>query len=285
MMRFYILMLAAGLLTLAAGLPSLSGRTLYRTEKDNLSSLLSKAQYESFFPHHHPLYSYEALIKAAASFPSFAGEGDTVARRRELAAFFAEVAHETGNGGAEPTGGAGSSGEAYSWGLYYTEELGCADGHCKQYNTGGDSRYRPAPGKSYYGRGPIQLSYAYNYGMAGADLGLPLLAQPELVSHDGVIAFRTALWFWMRAQAPIPSCHDVMVGKWKPGAEDVKLGRRPGFGMTINIINGAVECKSQAPAIKAERLNRIAYYRYFAGQLRVSIERDCDCAGMATYAD
>jgi basic endochitinase B len=272
MMRVYILMLAAGL-------PSPSGLNFYRTEKANLSSLLSKAQYESFFPHHHPLYSYEALIKAAASFPLFAGEGDTVARRRELAAFFAEVAHETGNGGADATGG------AYSWGLYYTEELGCSDGHCKQYNTGGDSRYRPAPGKSYYGRGPIQLSYAYNYGMAGAELGLPLLEQPELVSHDGVIAFRTALWFWMRAQASIPSCHDVMVGKWQPGAEDVKLGRRQGFGMTINIINGAVECGSQAPAIKAERLNRIAYYRYFAQQLKISIEKDCDCAGMTTYAD
>jgi len=268
MMRLYILLLMAGL-------PSLSGVKFDRTEKDNLSSLLSRAQYESFFPHHHSLYSYEALIKAAASFPSFAGEGDTVTRRRELAAFFGEIAHETGNGGAD----------AYSWGLYYTEELGCADGHCKQYNTGGDSRYHPAPGRNYYGRGPIQLSYAYNYGMAGAELGLPLLAHPELVSHDGVIAFRTALWFWMRTQSPIPSCHDVMVGKWQPSAEDSRLGRRPGFGMTINIINGAVECKSQVRAIKAERLNRIAYYRAFAAQLKVPVEKDCDCAGMATYAD
>ncbi len=60
--------------------------------------------------------------------------------------------------------------------------------------------------KPYYGRGPIQLSYPYNYGQAGADLGLPLLAHPELVSQDGSeIAFRTAIWFWMRADDGEPS--------------------------------------------------------------------------------
>ena len=172
-----------------------------------------------------------------------------------------------------------------AWGLYYTEELGCADGHCKQYNTGGDSRFRPAPGKSYYGRGPIQLSYPYNYGQAGADLGLPLLTNPELVSHDGVIAFRTAIWFWMRAEDSEPSCHAVMTGQWRPDAKDRRLGRRPGFGMTINIINGNVECNSRAPAIRQEREDRIGYYRYFAGLLRTPVEKECDCAGMAAYAD
>src|ERR1700744_2000641 len=150
---------------LLLGLPFLSGRPIDRTEKGSLSSLLSKAQYERFFPHHHPLYSYEAFVKAGDTFPLFAGEGDSVVRRRELAAFLAEVAHETGNGGT------GSEGGTYAWGLYYTDEQGCQDGHCKTYNTGGNSPYHPAPGKSYYGRGPIQLTYAYNYGLAGDELG------------------------------------------------------------------------------------------------------------------
>jgi chitodextrinase len=284
MMRFYILLLTTGVLFLSGESfchEGSGGQTEPHVgaEKAALSSLLSKAQYDSFFPHHHALYTYEAFLKASATYPLFAGEGDSVLRRRELAAFFAEIAHETTDGGPESPGG------PYAWGLFYTEELGCQNGGCKQYNTGGDSRYRPAPGKSYYGRGPIQLSYAYNYGLAGEELGLPLLAQPELVSHDGVIAFRTALWFWMKAQAPIPSCHDVMVGKWQPDAEDRKLGRRPGFGMTINIINGAVECKSKAPAIRANRENRIGYYRYFADRLRTPVEKDCDCSGMASYKD
>ncbi len=242
-----------------------------------VSSLLPKQQYEQFFPHHNPLYSYEAFIQATASFPLFAGEGSPETRKRELAAFFAHAAHETTNGGP------GAEGGEYAWGLYYTEEQGCAGGHCPVYNTGGTSPYRPVAGKSYYGRGPLQLSYAYNYGLAGAELGLPLLEKPELASHDGVIAFRTALWFWMRSQQPKPSCHDVICGKWIPDANDRKLGRLPGFGMTINIINGGVECNSKDPAIKKNREDRIGFYRRFAALLGSSVEASCDCAGMGTY--
>ena len=242
-----------------------------------VSSLLSKQQYEQFFPHHQPIYSYEAFVKAAASFPLFAGEGSPEDRKRELAAFFAHAAHETTNGGP------GSEGGAYAWGLFYTEEQGCANGGCPVYNTGGTSPYQPVPGKSYYGRGPLQLSYAYNYGLAGAELGLPLLQQPELVSRDGVVAFKTALWFWMRAQAPKPSCHDVICGKWQPGEEDLKLGRRRGFGMTINIINGGEECRSKTPAMVENRHDRIGYYRHFAALLHVAVEKDCDCADMKPY--
>jgi len=242
-----------------------------------VGTLLSRGQYEQFFPHHHPLYSYEAFIKAAAYFPLFAGEGSPDVRKRELAAFFAHAAHETTNGGP------GSEGGAYAWGLFYTEELGCKDGHCTIYNTAGTSPYQPAPGKSYYGRGPLQLSYAYNYGLAGAEMNLPLLAQPELVSQNGVVAFRAALWFWMKEQSPKPSCHDVICGKWKPSAEDGRLGRKPGFGTTINIINGGVECRSKDPAIKKNREDRIGFYRRFAAALGTPAGSDCDCAGMTPY--
>ena len=39
-------------------------------------------------------------------------------------------------------------------------------------------------------------------------------------------------------QAPKPSCHDAITGIWKPSKHDVDCGRKPGFGATINIING-----------------------------------------------
>src|SRR5579871_1044359 len=99
-------------------------------EPAGVAALLSREQYERFFPHHNPLYTYEAFIKAAAYFPLFAGEGSPQARKRELAAFFAHAAHETTDGGPESEGG------QYAWGLYYTEEIGCRDGHCTVYNTG-----------------------------------------------------------------------------------------------------------------------------------------------------
>jgi len=242
-----------------------------------IAALLSKAQYEKSFPHHHPIYTYEALIAAAASFPLFAGEGDPADRKRELAAFFAHIGHET------TSGWEGAKGGPYVWGLVFTEEQACKDEHCTQYNTGGTSPYQPVPGRSYFGRGPLQLSYAYNYGLAGAELGLPLLTNPELVSHNGEIAFRVALWFWMRAQKPKPSCHEVMAGKWQPGPEDIRLGRGPGFGMTINIINGGVECNNNDPAVVSLRKERIGFYKWFAAMLKVPVEKDCDCAGMAPY--
>jgi len=256
-----------------------AGQTTAQTERKDISALLSREQYEQFFPHHHPLYSYDAFIKAAASFPLFAAEGDQTTRRRELAAFFAHAAHETTNGGT------GSKGGPYAWGLYYTDEQACLTGRCTVYNTGGTSSYKPVPGKSYHGRGPLQLSYAYNYGLAGDELHLPLLAKPELVSHDGTVAFRTAIWFWMRAQKPKPSCHEVIVGKWQPDAEDIRLGRKAGFGMTINIINGGIECKSQNPEIKANREDRIGFYKHFSSLLQTPVEKDCDCYGMAPYGN
>ena len=80
------------LLLLIGWIPA--GQTTAQTERTDISALVSRELYEQFFPHHHPLYSYDAFIKAAASFPLFAGEGDPTTRRRELAAFFAHAAHE-----------------------------------------------------------------------------------------------------------------------------------------------------------------------------------------------
>ncbi|KAF3548277.1 hypothetical protein DY000_02001857 [Brassica cretica] len=81
-------------------------------------------------------------------------------------------------------------------------------------------------GKNYYGRGPIQLSWNYNYAPCGQSLGLDLLSQPELVGSDPTVAFRTALWFWVNNVRPVLS---------------------QGFGATIRAINGKVECDGASP--------------------------------------
>ncbi len=107
----------------------------------------------------------------------------------------------------------------------------------------------------------MQLSYAYNYGLAGDELGLPLLENPDTVARDGVISFETALWFWMRPQKPKPSCHEVMSGEWQPDEKDSMLNRRPGFGMTINIINGGLECNAIDSTTQSERKERIGFYQ------------------------
>lgn len=88
----------------------------------------------------------------------------------------------------------------------------------------------------------MQLSWNYNYGPCGRDLGLNLLNNPELVANDVVIAFKTAIWFWMTPQSPKPSCHDVITGQWQPSDADIAAGRLPGYGVITNIINGGLEC-------------------------------------------
>lgn len=239
-----------------------------------LGELLTLDLFELMFPQHDPLYSHAALLAAAAEYPAFASEGSADDRLREVAAFLANIGHETTGGWADAPGG------PYAWGLYFTQEVGCEGGGCTGYCDVNNVQYPCAPGKTYHGRGPIQLSWNYNYGQAGDALGEPLLAQPELVATDGAIAFRTGLWFWMTAQSPKPSAHAVMAGVWQPTADDLAKGRAPGFGMTIDIINGGLEC-GQPTNAKVE--DRVGFYERFTDMLAVDPGPAIYCDAMQPY--
>lgn len=241
---------------------------------ETLADLLPLDLFEAMFPEHDDLYSHAALLAAAAEYPAFASEGSADDRRRELAAFLANIGHETTGGWPEAPGG------PYAWGLYFTQEVGCENNTCVGYCDPNNVQYPCAPGKTYHGRGPIQLSWNYNYGQAGDALGEPLLAQPELVATDGAIAFRTGLWFWMTEQAPKPSAHAVMTGQWQPNADDMAKGRAPGFGMTINIINGGLEC-GQPTNAKVE--DRVGFYARFTDMLAVDPGPALYCDTMQPY--
>jgi len=81
-----------------------------------------------------------------------------------------------------------------------------------------------------------------NYQQAGDAIGQDLVSNPDLVSSDPVVSFKTAIWFWMTPQSPKPSCHDVILGNWAPSDADAAAGRVPGYGAITNIINGGIEC-------------------------------------------
>merc|ERR1712232_1532866 len=119
------------------------------------------------------------------------------------------------------------------------------------------------------GRGPMQLSWNYNYGAFSEALygdKNVLLQNPSRVASEPVLAYQAALWFWMTPQAPKPSCHAVMAGDWVPTPADVQQGRMAGFGMTTNIINGGLECNQPTNA-KVE--DRVGFYKRYAGILGV----------------
>jgi len=56
----------------------------------------------------------------------------------------------------------------------------------------------PGDGVRYKGRGLIQITGKYNYGLASLALGLPLLEKPELLEED-LNACRSAGWFWYKS--------------------------------------------------------------------------------------
>lgn len=193
----------------------------------------------------------------------FCSAMDTKTNKRELAAFFAEIAHETRHG---------EDGK-YNDGLMLTHELDTT----LTYLADNDD-YPAVKGKKYYGRGPLQLSYNGNYGYASlcifGDKNV-LLNNPNLVITDPVVAFETAIYFWMTPQPHKPSAHDVMTGKWQPTADDKAKGRAPGFGMTINIINGPIEC---GKGDNVSNMNdRIGFYQFFLKQLGVT-DPNCACS-------
>ena len=79
-------------------------------------------------------------------------------------------------------------------GFCYIEEI---DGPSKNYCVEG-ARYPCIPGKGYYGRGPLQITWNFNYGPAGESIGFNGLNNPEIMANDPVISFKTAFWFWMK---------------------------------------------------------------------------------------
>jgi len=127
-----------------------------------------------------PAYSYASLCRAVAtgSLTGFARSGVALQDKRELAAFFANVAIET----------------AY---LTFTDESGHA----------------PAD-QDFHGRGSLQITGQAIYSEVGGGLGLNLVGMPQLASNDTVV-WQTGLWYWMNHTNPsagaIQVCHQSIV--------------------------------------------------------------------------
>ncbi|KNC87238.1 hypothetical protein SARC_00624 [Sphaeroforma arctica JP610] len=190
---------------------------------------------------------------------------------RNVAAFLAQMSQETSGRG---------EGDPYLWGLCFIEELIC-DESCPQYTDEGSWEYPPVPGVSYHGRGPIQISWNYNYGLLSEalfDHKEILLNKPEMLVTDGVVAFRSALWFWTTQQWAKPSCFDIMMETAPPCQH---AGRVPGFGWTTNVINGGLECGIETPQ-KVE--NRVQYYLSITSALDVDPGKYLYCDEMANYS-
>jgi hypothetical protein len=186
----------------------------------------------------HPLYgnAYQDIIEVLNDprFSRLFREGSVDDRKRELAGFLAHLVQESGS-------------------LRYVEEIN-KEVYCRPQA----SRYPCAAGKSYFGRGPMQLTGNDNYGPFGEFLGMPsstFLNNPERVAGDAKLAWQAAFFFWMG---------------WKDTGTNVLQGSphatflNSGFSATINAVNGPLECPSSQMAE-----NRKVAFREFCQLLGV----------------
>ena len=202
---------------------------------------VSESQFNQLFPNRNPFYTYAGLTSALSAYPGFANTGDDTTKKREAAAFLANVNHETG-------------------GLVHIKEIN--EANYPHYCDWGRPYGCPAGQAAYYGRGPIQLSWNFNYKAAGDALGIDLLGNPWQVEQNSATAWKTGLWYWNTQTGPgTMTPHNAMVN----GA---------GFGETIRSINGSIECNGGNPG---QVQSRVDAYQRFTQLLGVSPGNNLYC--------
>ncbi|OON17747.1 chitinase class I, partial [Opisthorchis viverrini] len=234
-------------------------------------------------------YSYENFIEAVKSMEAsghgkFLNEPGTSLedRKRELCAFLGNIAHETGEGenglfyreelGYERTQG-GWDGAYRSVGSRTTYKMGNTPVYFRNTTKlAGKLRFNSA---SYHGRGPLQLSWGYNYGdFSKAVYGDPqvLLYDPDRLLDEPKLGISAAIWFWM-TQPDWRISHNPHNVIYK----QLSSLKPWGFGRTIMAINGGLEgnaVENGASDADKKVTRRIKNYRRCAEYFKIPVGVD-----------
>jgi hypothetical protein len=129
----------------------------------------------------------------------------------------------------------------------------------------------------YFGRGAIQISYNFNYGMFQNWLKqqgviVDLLNEPNLVmtKTDPPLAIMASLWFYMTPQPPKPAMHDIILGNWEPGQTNRNANYKgPILGPTSLIINNECTGEDASEPGNGGENRRIKAFKWFSKYFNV----------------
>lgn len=282
-----------------------------------VEKIVSERLFDELFPVRNKAYTYKDFLRSIGTFPAYCkdytdGRDSDMICRRILAASFAHYAQEVGahipvfnygdanhkdvnrNPGSDAIYKTGDPIPEWKQALWsiregdMTEEA--ASGMYTQCSLSSGNlmwamNFQCWPGKGYIGRGSKQVSYNYNYGLFSTTLfedADVLLSEPVRLAESW-LNFASGIWFSVTPQNPKPSMLHVLDGTWQPNAADSANLIKPGFAATIEIINGALECRGTAPDPKG--LNRVKYYREFEKVLGLPEDPNAVCTGYKGFPD
>jgi len=192
-------------------------------------------------------YSCSGMVTAAGKYGMKFDDSD--ASKVEAAAFIANVGHETN-------------------GLHDLEEIDKSD-YCDPCKSGCPCQCdscKCASEQEYFGRGPLQLSWNYNYHYFQIDKRNPvsadLVAQPSELLANPARGWESAMWFWNAPRAGFAATDKTI--------SQILAGDASNFGETIKRINGE-ECKEWQDGKGWDRVQR---FKDLLEKLAVPIPHD-----------
>lgn len=272
-------------------------------------------------------YNYDAFIIAARYFPRFGAEHPDSKytaeehHKRDLAAFFAHAIQETGENNPDLYRRMSKSaaddcyyrGGFYNWfeggptssflpqntpghqpedgGKCNPQGKYCSSNKINDYffpcSQAKDGQYETG---CYFGRGAIQISYNFNYGLFNTwlndqGINVDLLKEPWLVmtKKDPPLSILASVWFYMTPQPPKPAMHDIITGQWEPGQANRAAGfEGPIFGPTSLVINNECGGEDQSDPGGPGESRRIKAFKWFARYLNFPVgdENTLSCKNM-----
>ncbi|MBN2802188.1 MAG: hypothetical protein JXR91_03745 [Deltaproteobacteria bacterium] len=171
------------------------------SSSNGFTGIISESDFDIYFPKAERASIYTNAYCDLADmisrlYPAFANTGTATAKKCEVATFLASVKHEADM-------------------LKTAREYNPPHNYCDYSN----DDYPCVSGQSYYGRGPLQISFNYHYGPYSEvyyGTKTTLLNNPSLVEQNGDLAWGASLWFWMTQEGAQwgsgRNCHSEATG-------------------------------------------------------------------------